>query len=111
MKHQPDLKQQGCHSHLVLQASILSSWPTRLITLRVLSGLRVEAPPVMLGSITAGSTALLVPPLLLLQVRVVRGGVEATLSCFDLLVGDVLLVEAGDILPADGLLFAGGPLK
>jgi hypothetical protein len=34
-----------------------------------------------------------------------------TLSCFDLLVGDVLLVEAGDILPADGLLYAGGALK
>jgi hypothetical protein len=45
------------------------------------------------------------------QVRVVRGGCELTLSCFDLLVGDVLLVEAGDILPADGLLYAGGQLK
>lgn len=45
------------------------------------------------------------------QVRVMRGGEEQTLSCFDLLVGDVLLVEAGDILPADGLLFAGGQLK
>jgi magnesium-transporting ATPase (P-type) len=41
----------------------------------------------------------------------VRGGVELTLSCFELLVGDVLLVEAGDILPADGLLYAGGQLK
>lgn len=41
----------------------------------------------------------------------IRGGAELTLSCFDLLVGDVLLVESGDILPADGLLFAGGPLK
>lgn len=45
------------------------------------------------------------------QVRVVRGGVELMLSCFDLLVGDVLLVEAGDILPADGLLYAGGQIK
>jgi Ca2+-transporting ATPase len=45
------------------------------------------------------------------QVRVVRGGAELTLSCFDLLVGDVLLVEAGDILPADGLIFAGGQIK
>jgi hypothetical protein len=44
-------------------------------------------------------------------VRVVRGGAEVTLSCFDLLVGDVVLVEAGDILPADGLLYAGGALK
>jgi magnesium-transporting ATPase (P-type) len=40
-----------------------------------------------------------------------RRGVEATVSCFDLLVGDVMLVEAGDILPADGLLFAGGQIK
>jgi magnesium-transporting ATPase (P-type) len=45
------------------------------------------------------------------QVRVVRCGAELTLSCFELLVGDVLLVEAGDILPADGLLYAGGQLK
>lgn len=51
------------------------------------------------------------PLVSLLQVRVMRGGVEQTLSCFNLLVGDVLLVEAGDILPADGLLFAGGQLK
>lgn len=45
------------------------------------------------------------------QVRVMRGGAELTLSCWDLLVGDLLLVEAGDILPADGLLVAGGSLK
>jgi magnesium-transporting ATPase (P-type) len=33
-------------------------------------------------------------------------------STFDLLVGDVLMVEAGDILPADGLLLPGsGELK
>ncbi|WIA29940.1 hypothetical protein OEZ86_000039 [Tetradesmus obliquus] len=44
-------------------------------------------------------------------VRVMRGGAELTLSCWDLLVGDLLLVEAGDILPADGLLVAGGSLK
>jgi Ca2+-transporting ATPase len=46
-----------------------------------------------------------------MQVRVIRSGAELTISCFDLLVGDVLLVESGDILPADGLLYAGGPIK
>lgn len=47
----------------------------------------------------------------LLQVRVIRGGSEVTVSCFDLVVGDVLLVESGDILPADGLLVQGGAIK
>lgn len=46
-----------------------------------------------------------------MQVRVIRSGAELTISCFDLLVGDVLLVESGDILPADGLLYSGGPIK
>lgn len=41
----------------------------------------------------------------------IRGGAELAVSCQALLVGDVLLVEGGDILPADGLLFEGGPLK
>jgi Ca2+-transporting ATPase len=40
-------------------------------------------------------------------VRVIRGGTEVSVSNFDLLVGDVLMVEAGDILPADGLLLQG----
>lgn len=41
-----------------------------------------------------------------------RGEREAQISVFDLLVGDILLVEAGDILPADGLLLPGsGELK
>lgn len=46
-----------------------------------------------------------------LQVRVIRAGAELTVSCFDLLVGDVLLLEAGDILPADGLLIQGDHIK
>lgn len=41
----------------------------------------------------------------------IRGGSEATVSCFDLLVGDVLLLESGDILPADGLLIQGDHIK
>jgi len=49
--------------------------------------------------------------LLLLQVRVVRGGVEVTLSCFDLLVGDVLLVEAGTSCLRTVCSLRGGPLR
>jgi magnesium-transporting ATPase (P-type) len=69
---------------------------------------------VITASSTSSSSVLDMLPcaaFLPLQVRVIRGGAELTLSCFDLLVGDVLLVEAGDILPADGLIFAGGQIK
>lgn len=45
------------------------------------------------------------------QVRVVRGGQERTISTYDLLVGDVLLIDTGDILPADGLLFESSNLR
>ena len=45
------------------------------------------------------------------QVRVVRGGMERTISTYDLLVGDVLVVDTGDILPADGLLFESSNLR
>ncbi|KAG1672246.1 hypothetical protein FOA52_002948 [Chlamydomonas sp. UWO 241] len=45
------------------------------------------------------------------RARVIRGGTEVALSVFDLLVGDVVLVESGDIVPTDGLLFEGGPLR
>lgn len=41
----------------------------------------------------------------------IRGSREASISVFDLLVGDVVLVETGDIVPTDGLLFRGGPLR
>ena len=45
------------------------------------------------------------------QVRVVRDGVEVQLSCYDLLVGDVMLVETGDILAADGVLLGGDDIR
>lgn len=45
------------------------------------------------------------------QVRVVRGGKERSISTYDLLVGDVLLIDTGDILPADGLLFESSNLR
>jgi Cation transporter/ATPase, N-terminus len=41
-------------------------------------------------------------------VRVLRGGREERLSCRALLAGDVLLLEAGDVVPADGLLVSAG---
>jgi len=46
-----------------------------------------------------------------IKVRVVRGGQERTISTYDLLVGDVLLIDTGDILPADGLLFESSNLR
>ncbi len=41
----------------------------------------------------------------------IRGGEERSVSTHSLLVGDVLVVETGDILPADGVLVAGEDLK
>lgn len=41
------------------------------------------------------------------QVRVVRDGSEQRLSVFELLVGDVLVVETGDIVPTDGVVIEG----
>lgn len=46
-----------------------------------------------------------------IKVRVVRGGTERSISTYDLLVGDVLVVDTGDILPADGLLFESSNLR
>lgn len=45
------------------------------------------------------------------QVRVVRGGKQRSISTYDLLVGDVLVVDTGDILPADCLLFESSNLR
>lgn len=45
------------------------------------------------------------------QVRCIRGGKERQMSVFDLLVGDLVLVEAGDILPVDGVLVEGSDIK
>lgn len=45
------------------------------------------------------------------QVRAIRHGREAELPVREVLVGDVLLVETGDILCTDGLLVAGCDVK
>nr|POE71340.1 calcium-transporting atpase 2 [Quercus suber] len=45
------------------------------------------------------------------NVKVVRSGRTQEISIHDLLVGDVLLVEAGDILPVDGIYIAGHGVK
>ena len=47
----------------------------------------------------------------ILQVTVLRDGRTQEISTFDLLVGDVLLVDTGDILAADGLLAQGNDLR
>jgi Ca2+-transporting ATPase len=48
---------------------------------------------------------------IVLQVRVIRGGREFSVSTYDLLVGDLLVVETGDIIPADGVLVEGENLR
>lgn len=45
------------------------------------------------------------------QVRVIRRGAETSISTYELLVGDVLVLATGDILPADGLLLQGSDLR
>jgi hypothetical protein len=44
-------------------------------------------------------------------VRAVRGGRELAVPVSEVLVGDLLLLEAGDILCADGLLVSGSDVK
>lgn len=44
-------------------------------------------------------------------VRCVRGGRELELSVHDVLVGDLLVVETGDVLCADGVLVSGSDIK
>lgn len=46
-----------------------------------------------------------------MQVTVLRDGRTQEISTFDLLVGDVLLVDTGDILAADGMLAQGNDLR
>ncbi len=41
------------------------------------------------------------------KVNVIRGGKTTSTSIFDLLVGDILCLNYGDVLPADGILIAG----
>lgn len=45
------------------------------------------------------------------MIKVVRNGVPSEVSKFSLLVGDIVRVELGDILPADGLVFGEKDLK
>lgn len=46
-----------------------------------------------------------------MQVRALRDGKECLISTYDIMVGDVLHIEQGDIVQADGILFDGGELK
>jgi Ca2+-transporting ATPase len=41
------------------------------------------------------------------DVRVVRDGAEAFVSIFDVVVGDVMVLSSGDVMPCDGLLIEG----
>lgn len=41
----------------------------------------------------------------------IRRGSEISMSTYELLVGDVLVLATGDILPADGLLLQGSDLR
>ncbi|OQS02761.1 P-type ATPase (P-ATPase) Superfamily, partial [Thraustotheca clavata] len=45
------------------------------------------------------------------KIKVIRNGVPAEVSKFNLLVGDIVRVDLGDILPADGLVFDESDLK
>ncbi|PSN61781.1 calcium-translocating P-type ATPase [Corynespora cassiicola Philippines] len=45
------------------------------------------------------------------DVKVVRSGKSFTLSVYDILVGDVLHMEPGDLIPADGIFISGHNVK
>lgn len=45
------------------------------------------------------------------MVIVVRGGRTISISVYDLLVGDILLLEAGDIVPVDAVLIEGQDIR
>eukprot|EP01026_Neomeris_dumetosa_P031185 TRINITY_DN24753_c0_g1_i10.p1 TRINITY_DN24753_c0_g1~~TRINITY_DN24753_c0_g1_i10.p1 ORF type:complete len:1101 (+),score=168.83 TRINITY_DN24753_c0_g1_i10:61-3303(+) len=45
------------------------------------------------------------------QVRVIRDGEQTTISLFDVLVGDLVVVEAGNIMPADCYLIQSDDIK
>ena len=40
-----------------------------------------------------------------------REGTVQDISVFDLVVGDILIIETGDILPADAVLIAGTSIR
>ena len=46
-----------------------------------------------------------------MQVTVLRDGEVKDISIFDLLVGDVMLFETGDIVPADGVIITGNTIR
>mmetsp|Transcript_15651 Transcript_15651/g.38981 ORF Transcript_15651/g.38981 Transcript_15651/m.38981 type:complete len:1717 (-) Transcript_15651:132-5282(-) len=46
-----------------------------------------------------------------IQVRVVRDGLERSVSTYDLLVGDLVIVETGDIIAADGVMVDGEDMR
>ncbi len=41
------------------------------------------------------------------QIKVLRGGVKSQISIYDLIVGDIVLLEPGEVFPADGVLIEG----
>lgn len=45
------------------------------------------------------------------EVQVVRNGIQQQISIFDLVVGDVALLNTGDVIPADGIFIEGHNLK
>lgn len=45
------------------------------------------------------------------EVRVLRNGLDAQLSVFDLVVGDVVHIETGEIVPADGIFIDGQDVR
>ncbi len=47
----------------------------------------------------------------LLQVTVLRDAEVQDISMFDLLVGDVMLFETGDIMPADAVIITGNTIR
>jgi len=45
------------------------------------------------------------------KVKVIRGGKTVLISVFEILVGDILLLEAGDIVPVDGVIAEGQDMR
>lgn len=45
------------------------------------------------------------------RVKVIRGGSLTLISIHDIMVGDILALEQGDVVPADGLLISGNNIK
>ena len=41
------------------------------------------------------------------KVKVIRDGEQSLISIYDIVVGDVVFVSVGDVIPADGILVSG----